>query len=254
MILPLSNLISRAIEQALEDDVAIAFSGGLDSAVLAATAKKHAKVGLFACGAEGSEDLECAERVSGELGLPLHRIVIDDRMAMEAYAKIYSALPLGLPKIEILVPVYHAARAASKEGHDTMLFGSAAEELFAGYERYYIYRDEGKDVDSILREEFRTLPQRDMAFMKRVCRMFSVDARFPFHDKELANLMFSVPIEERMDDRVLKKGILREAAKLLGVPDSAIKRKKKAMQYGSGMHKMLLRHSDEINRLFPPSK
>ncbi len=134
-----------------------------------------------------------------------------------------------------------------------MLFGSAAEELFAGYDRYYTYRDEGRDVDAILRDEYRTLPQRDMAYIKKACRCLGIEARFPFYEKGLANAMFSVPIEERMDDRELKKGILREAAKVLGAPEVVLKRRKKAMQYGSGVHKMLFRRVDEINRDFPPA-
>jgi hypothetical protein len=30
-----------------------------------------------------------------------------------------------------------------------------------------------------------------------------------------------------------------------------LKRKKKAMQYGSGIHKVLIRKADEINRTYP---
>jgi asparagine synthase (glutamine-hydrolysing) len=179
--------------------------------------------------------------------------MIDEKTAMEAYGKCHSMLPLDFLKMEILVPVYCAARAAAAKGHKAMLFGAAAEELFAGYDRYYVYRDEGKDVASILREEFRTLPQRDMGWVKRVCRCAGIEARFPFYCKELSDAMFAVPLEERMDDRGMKKGILREAAKVLGAPELVIRRKKKAMQYGSGVHKMLMKHVNEINRAYPAS-
>ncbi len=253
MILELSGLISRAVEQTLEERIAISFSGGLDSTVLAAIAKKHADVELFTAGVEGSEDLEYASSVASELGLPLHRTVISESSAMEAYAKIHSVLPMDFLKIEILVPVYHVASSAAASGHNVVLFGSAAEELFVGYERYFISRDEGKDVDAMLKEEFRTLPQRDMCWVKRTCRLFGVEARFPLYSKELADLMFSVPIEERMDDRQLKKSSLREAGKMLGVPSTALRRKKRAMQYGSGIHKMLMRRIEEINRAYPSS-
>jgi len=253
MILPLSELISRAIEQALEDRVAIAFSGGLDSTVIATIAKKHVNIELFTAGVEGSEDVQYADKAAGALGLPLTVARIDEAKAMAVYAKCYSVLPMDFLKLEILVPAYCAAEAAAAKTHGVMLFGSAAEELFAGYDRYYIYREEGKDVDALLREEYRTLPQRDMAYVKKVCRCHGIEARFPFYEKTLADAMFSVPIEERMDDRVLKKGILREAAKVLGVPEITIKRKKKAMQYGSGVHKMLFKRVEEINRKFPRS-
>jgi asparagine synthase (glutamine-hydrolysing) len=155
--------------------------------------------------------------------------------------------------LEILVPVFHVAETAARKGHNTILFGSAAEELFVGYERYYQYRDEGRDVDSILREEFKTLPQRDMAWVKKVCRHFGIEARFPLYNRELAETMFSVPLEERMDDRELKKGILREAGKVLGAPSEVLKRRKRAMQYGSGIHKLLLKNSKEINKHYPAS-
>ncbi|MEW6722168.1 MAG: asparagine synthase C-terminal domain-containing protein [Candidatus Micrarchaeota archaeon] len=253
MILPLSERISRAVEQTLEDRVAVSFSGGLDSSVIAAIAKKHSQVELFTAGADGSEDLAYADKVACSLGLPLECVRISEQKAMEAYARIHSLLPMDFLKVEILVPVYFVAEAARQKGHGVLLFGSAAEELFAGYERYYQYHDEGRDVASILREEFRTLPQRDMAWVKKVCREFSIDARFPFYDKALAETVFSVPIEERMDDRELKKTMLREAGKMLGAPELALRRRKKAMQYGSGIHKMLMKRVDEINRSFPGS-
>jgi asparagine synthetase B (glutamine-hydrolysing) len=46
-----------------------------------------------------------------------------------------------------------------------------------------------------------------------------------------------------MEERELKKGLLREAAKILGTPETALKRRKKAMQYGSGIHNILLKHA-----------
>ncbi|MCI0504269.1 asparagine synthase C-terminal domain-containing protein [Candidatus Micrarchaeota archaeon] len=253
MILQLSELISRAVEQALEDRVAIAFSGGLDSTVIATIAKKHANVELFAAGVEGSEDISYAQKAADALGLPLTVVKIDEAKAMAVYARCHSMLALDFLKLEILVPAYCATEAAAAKGHKVMLFGSAAEELFAGYDRYYICREEGKDVDALLREEYKTLPQRDMAYIKRACRCLGIEARFPFYEKGLADAVFSVPVEERLDDREMKKGMLREAAKVLGAPDIVLKRKKRAMQYGSGVHKMLFKRVDEINRNFPPA-
>ena len=79
------------------------------------------------------------------------------------------------------------------------------------------------------------------------------DVRFFDPQSNVIQEEFAVPIEERMDDRELKKGILREAGKVLGAPPEVLKRRKRAMQYGSGIHKLLLKNSEEINRNYPAS-
>ena len=254
MSLRLAELISSSVEKTLEDRVAVAFSGGVDSTTIAAIARKHATVELFSAGTHGSEDLEYSEKVAVSLCLPLHRVILDQQGILDAYAQCHAILPLDLLKLEILVPVYRVAEAAAKKGHKVLLFGTGAEELFVGYERYYTYKAEGRDLDALLKEEFRTLPQRDIGWVKKVCRKFGVEARFPFYTPELAQFMFSVPLDERMEERELKKGILREAAKMLGAPELAVRRKKKAMQYGSGVHKIILGNTDIINRDFAASQ
>ena len=251
MILELSNLLGCAVQESLEDRVAVSFSGGIDSTIIAAIAKRHAEVELFSAGVEGSPDLEYAEQAASRLGLPLNKILIDEQTAMDAYAKVYGQLPLDFLKVEILVPVNIIAKEASAKGHNVLLFGSAAEELFVGYERYYAYQEQGRNLPQILKDEFKTLPQRDIGWIKKVCRKQGIEARFPYYNKEISKLMFSVPIEERLDDRELKKGILREAGKIIGVPDIILRRRKKAMQYGSGVHKMLMKKVDEINSVYP---
>jgi asparagine synthase (glutamine-hydrolysing) len=252
MILPLSALISRAVEQTLEDRIAVAFSGGLDSTIIATIAKKHAKVELFVAGTEKCDDIQVAGKVAQELGLPLHKIILDEEKIMDAYAKCYSMLKLDLMKLEILVPVYCVAKAAAEKNHKAMLFGSGAEELFVGYKRYFEYN--GDALDSVLKEEYHALPQRDIGWVKKVCRNFDIDARFPFYDQKLAETVFAIPLNERMHDPVLKKIVLREAGKMLGVPETALKRKKKAMQYGAGVNKIIHKNADKINRDYPAKK
>jgi len=250
MILGLSALLERSIERSLEDKVAVAFSGGIDSTLIATVARKHAKVDLITIGVEGCEDLEFSEKIAKELKLPLQKIVLNESDVIDAYKKTHIILPLERKTLEILVPVYEAAKAAHGLGHKSILFGSGAEELFVGYERYLTYFDQGKDLDKLLREEFRTLKHRDIAWVEKICRRFGIDARFPFYNNDLAKMMFAVPIEDRIADRELKKGLLREAAKVLGTPKLALSRRKKAMQYGSGVHKIIMKNSETLDKGF----
>lgn len=251
MIPELAEAFTRAVEENLEDKIAVSFSGGLDSTLIAHIAKKHAETMLFSVGTKGSEDLEFAVKVAEQLQLPLCANEFEEKEILELYAKCYSLVPLDLLHVELLVPVYKVAEQAKLKGFDTLLFGSGSEELFIGYDRYFTYYQEGRDLDLILRDEFSSLKDREIFMIKKVCRKFNIEARFPFYCRDLAKLVFSIPVEERMADRELKKCVLREVGKMLGAPEIALNRKKRAMQYGSGVHKILLKNSEEINAKFP---
>lgn len=251
MISELVRALERSTEQCLEDKIAIAFSGGLDSTTLATIAKKHCSVFLFSSGMEGSEDLLHAEKIASELSLPLEKIILDEKRIIELYKKIYSFYPASLLKIEIGIPIYATCEAAKKKGLDVILLGSGSEELFVGYDRYYKYLEEGKDVDKILHEEFEKLKDGDVAMIKKIAYKCGIEVRFPFYNKSLADLVFQIPLEERMANRELKKEILREMGKFIGVPQSALERRKKAVQYGSGVHKVIMKNQEMLNINFP---
>jgi len=246
MIPELAELLRNAVAESLEDRVAVSFSGGLDSTLIAAIAKKEATTELFSCGTERSEDMRYAGEAAGLLGLPLLKTVMTEDTILETYNRCYEIVPGNLLKVELLVPVYKCAEAAKAQGHEVLLFGSAAEELFVGYERYYTYLSEGKDLEAILRQEFRDLKNREISWISKVCRRIGLEARFPLYKKELEDYVRAIPLEVLMEDREKKKGILREAGKLLGVPDIVLKRRKHAMQYGSGIHNIILKHSKSL--------
>ncbi|MEM2909105.1 MAG: asparagine synthase C-terminal domain-containing protein [Candidatus Bilamarchaeaceae archaeon] len=241
MIPELSSLLRDSILHALEDRVAIAFSGGIDSSLIAQVAKDAAKTELYTAGVKDCQDMEYAEKVATLLNLPLVKCVMDENEIVDVYRKCYNLCPNVFLKVELLVPIYRIANEARARGHGVLLFGSGSEELFVGYERYYTYAKKGGSLDELLKEEYKTLQSREIAWIKKICRHFDIEARFPFYNNKLAQFVFSIPLELRMEEYELKKGVLREAAAFLGVPEIAIKRKKKALQYGSGIHKALIR-------------
>jgi len=71
----------------------------------------------------------------------------------------------------------------------------------------------------------------------------SVELRVPYLDLDVINMAMNIPIKYKINSEndLLRKCILREVAQELGVPKEIVKRPKKAAQYGSGIHKMLVR-------------
>jgi len=256
MITELSYLLKSSIERCLEDEVSISFSGGLDSSLIAHIGNKYSAVSLFSSGIENSEDLNYSEIISKELNLPLNKIILSEDSILDLYSEIYKIIPTSFIKIGILLPIYSSIKRAKEMGFEVMLFGSGAEELFIGYKRYFDYLDSGKNLDSIVKREFRTLPkkERDVGMLSKISRKLGVEPRFPFMDYELSQYVFSISIERRAEDRDLKKKLLREASKLLSLTPTALNRKKKASQYGSGVQKILIKNSDYLNENYPEHK
>ena len=245
MIVELSEVIKNSIYECLEDEVAISYSGGVDSSLIAWVSREGSSPHLFTAGTPESKDILSARESSKLLGLQYTEIIIDESSAIDAYKELYKMLRLDFLKLEILVPLYLAAKKAKEMGYSTMLYGSGAEELFVGYDRYYRYLNEGKDLDSILRDEFRTLKNRELKWIKKMCYSLGIEARTPYYNKRIAELVFEIPLEDRMSDKEKKKGILGEVGVLLGLPKSIIERKKTAAQYGSGVHKLLIRYAKQ---------
>ncbi|MEM4335582.1 MAG: asparagine synthase-related protein [Candidatus Anstonellales archaeon] len=250
ILVQLSDALKKSIEENCEENTAVAFSGGVDSTTIAAVAKKVCNVFLHSVGTEKSQDLAYAENVAKKLSLPLQKHVLDEKEILSLYEKVYSVVPFNAFKIDILIPAYKVIES-SKE--DVILFGSGSEELFVGYDKYYRFLDEGKDLDSILRKDFENLNEKggDIWAIKQIAKKLKKKVAFPFYNKKIADIVFSIPIKERAEDRELKKGILREAAALLKVPKEALLRRKKSMQYGSGVHKIVEKHKKELEEKFP---
>ena len=68
----LGNAIESAVRKACEGkEVGIAFSGGMDSGLVAALAKKYARsVTCYTCGTDDSFDVAAGRELAEKLGLP----------------------------------------------------------------------------------------------------------------------------------------------------------------------------------------
>ena len=237
----LAALFREGVKNTCQGEIAILFSGGLDSATIATVAKMFTSAPLLVtAGIEGSADLISARKVAAELNLPHKEVILTEEEIIQVYKKCYKIRNGDLLKVELMVPVFSCCREAARAGKWRILSGSGAEELFIGYDRYF--KKKGKALEKLLEKEVRELPKGDCGSQELVAKNFGMHAGWPFLYPPFLQEVQKTPLKERLGTREDKKPLLRAIAAELGVPRDAIDRRKKAMQYGSGVHKILLRN------------
>ncbi len=150
-------------------------------------------------------------------------------------------MPGDLLRVELGVPLLACCKEAKRRGVKAMLSGSGAEELFGGYRRHWEEFEKGGDVGAMLRRELEELPLGDARRNAQVAASEGVEVRCPLLDEKVERLAMMVPVEEKFANTGERKNVLRRIARELGVPAEACARPKQALQYGSGVHKVLLK-------------
>jgi asparagine synthase (glutamine-hydrolysing) len=230
---PLMDL-AQAIEIAVglrSDEGIVALSGGVDSALVAHLAGRECLV----VGMEGSHDLRRAREVSGDLGLNLEAFVIDPRSVEGALREVLEVTPRINPvDASIATTLYFVAKGAADRGYRRVIAGQGADELFGGYARYLQSRNLAEDLEN----DFAGLKvqlQRDQAVGSHHGIYFSL----PYMDVRVVMAARGIPAEEKVAGGIRKRP-LREVA-LKYMPASIACYQKKAMQYGSGVQRVIER-------------
>ncbi|HQT45356.1 MAG TPA: asparagine synthase C-terminal domain-containing protein [Candidatus Micrarchaeota archaeon] len=253
----LALAIKKAVQTTMIDSqapTACAFSGGVDSAVIAKVAVEHdPNMLLFCFGMRGSKDIPAAKSIAAQMDAGKNLKIIeksgDDLIADLAKCEaIFGSFEKRLMSAELGLCVCEIAQEAALHGAKSIMFGSGAEELFAGYSRHYDKYEQGEDMMQVLKDELLALPKKDLIATTKICAHFGIEALFPLIDEDVISLAFGCPPEEKMFTREHKKPQLRAAAKRLGVPNEAVRRPKIAMQYGTGVHKLLLDYFEKTGR------
>jgi len=226
--------------------VGIMFSGGIDSTILAYLSREMGtETTLYCVGHENSPDFKFAQKTARDMDLPirLRKVTMDD--VRNYLSPVLNAIEeFNLMKLGVGMPLYIAAEMASEDGIKVMLSGQGADELFAGYHRYLkFYQEQGEDAQENLNKDIDNLYQVNLQRDDAVTMANGVEQRVPYLDLDVINISMNIPMKYKIngEDDHLRKCILREVARDLGVPEETVKRPKKATQYGSGIDKMLRR-------------
>jgi asparagine synthase (glutamine-hydrolysing) len=243
----LEHLLFEATTERVKDveRVAVAFSGGLDSAVVALLAKmSKVDVHLISVGLKNQKELQHAKIASKALGLPVHVQTYNMNDVKEAVSKVLWLIEEPNPmKVGVAIPFFWTAEIASKTGCYILLAGQGGDELFGGYRRYLTELDRkgAEALQKILYQDvassYETNFQRDYP----VCAFHKVELRLPFIDRQVVNFALSLPLRLKIEsaEDMLRKRVLRKVAKNLKIPDFIANRTKKAVQYATGVNKAL---------------
>jgi asparagine synthase (glutamine-hydrolysing) len=228
----LYEALEQSIRKRFHKPCAIAFSGGLDSSILAAVCK-DAK--LYSVGMAGSHDIEQTMRAAELLGildnLHLHEITMKELESAIPYVikAIESPDPL---MVSIALPLYFASKYARGDGLAVIMSGQGADELFAGYRRYESLNSE--DLVKALKTDLDNIAQKNLERDDAVTMANSVELRVPYLDKKVIELALCISPELKIHNGI-RKYILRLAASKI-LPDELAWKEKKAAQYSSGIY------------------
>lgn len=238
----LKGLLSSAVERCIANDaVGSWLSGGLDSSILAALARRRVdRLHTFASGFAGAPDLEHAREVARFIDSDHHEVIVDMGQLLDVLpTAIYHLESFDALLVRSSTMNYLVAKLAA-EYVEAIFSGEGGDELFAGYE--YI-----KEIDaSLIPDELIDIIGRlHNTALQRVDRSASTQgtlAYVPFADPDVLAYALCIPTEYKLRAGV-EKWILREAMEG-ELPERVLRRTKAKFWEGAGVGDLLAQHAE----------
>ena len=238
--------LQNAIKETLsEKKIAVAFSGGVDSTLLAKICSDLGyQVTLLTIGFAGSHDILFSKKVNEIMKLPHKILEIDQTTFHKVSSKIKDKINTdNLSWNENCIAFYYVSKLAQSLHLSTVITANGIDELFCGYNAY---RDAIKEGKQIVKELMDSKIENELKMMKAVNEVsseFGVKILQPFLSERFIKFSKKIPLNYKIKDSedLLRKHIIRKIATDIGVPEISANQRKKALQYGSLIHKELIK-------------
>ena len=235
----LEKALSNAVHNQLMSDVpyGVLLSGGLDSSITSALAKKFAskrvesgdtkgawwpQLHSFSVGLEGSPDLVAAKEVANHIGTVHHEIKFTIQEGLDA-----------LTAVRASTPMYLMARAIKSLGIKMVLSGEGADELFGGY-LYFHKAPSPKDFHEETVRKLNKLHQYDCLRANKSLAAWGIEGRVPFLDKDFIDIAMRMnPKDKMITGERMEKWVIRKAFEKY-LPKSVTLRQKEQFSDGVG--------------------
>jgi asparagine synthase (glutamine-hydrolysing) len=223
----------------LNGKVAVGLSG-IDSMVIASIASRYADVTAVTVCMKDSYDYKHTKINS----LNHEMLVINEKDVLDALNSL-STLDIDLTNAmdaSIASIVHILARYARSKGLRTLMLGQLADELFAGYARYLRYCNH--DVSKMLFNDVINA-EKDLLRDDNASCSYTMLA-LPYAVYSLAQYAVNIPAEFKITQGI-RKLVLRKVAEKIGIDKSLAYKEKKALQFSSGVYKVVKRIKDSYN-------
>ncbi len=229
----------------------VLLSGGLDSSLVAAIAKKYAarrvddenrseawwpQLHSFAIGLRESPDLKAAREVAAHIGTVHHELNFTVQEGIDALSDVvYHLETYDVTTIRASTPMYLMARRIRAMGIKMVLSGEGSDEIFGGY----LYFHKAPSAQALHEETVRKLDDLhlfDCLRANKAMAAWGVEARVPFLDRNFIDVAMSLDPEVKLSGKSrgrIEKQFLREA--FAGyLPDQVLWRQKEQFSDGVG--------------------
>tara|TARA_R110000787_G_scaffold113832_4_gene223186 strand:+ start:8726 stop:10390 length:1665 start_codon:yes stop_codon:yes gene_type:complete len=250
-ITEVKKALEDAVHRQLMSDVpyGVLLSGGLDSSVISAIAKKYSQKRIesndtseawypqlhsFSVGLDGSPDLAAAQKVADHIGTIHHEIKFTIQEGLDAIKDvIYNIETYDITTIRSSTPMYLMARVIKSMGVKMVLSGEGADEIFGGY----LYFHKAPNAEEFHEETVRKLDKLHMYDCLRANKSlmaWGIEGRVPFLDKEFIDVAMRLnPKDKMINGERMEKWIIRKAFEDM-LPESVAWRQKEQFSDGVG--------------------
>ncbi len=250
-IAEVKEALEAAVHRQLMSDVpyGVLLSGGLDSSVISAIAKKYSQKRIesddtstawypqlhsFSVGLEGSPDLAAAQKVADHIGTVHHEIKFTIQEGLDAIKDvIYNIETYDITTIRSSTPMYLMARVIKSMGVKMVLSGEGADEIFGGY-LYFHKAPNAKEFHEETVRKLDKLHMYDCLRANKSLMAWGIEGRVPFLDKEFMDVAMRInPQDKMINGERMEKWVIRKAFEDM-LPESVAWRQKEQFSDGVG--------------------